>query len=172
MREKRNVISQIRYLFTGIFLLFLAVRAHAYDRTIEEAVGIYNHLQGNKLCHISPIGMEIEQGGIDDETVTLTSTNNSLSCKPTGQLRIQIQKPKSGKTYRVKLTKFPAGYTGDTEFLIDESKKVGGISFVVETAYVMPPGAYEVKLLDTTNPINLLPVPATINTLPRFSCYR
>ena len=167
MREKRNVISQIRYLFTGIFLLFLAVRAHAYDRTIEEAVGIYNHLQGNKLCHISPIGMEIEQGGIDDETVTLTSTNNSLSCKPTGQLRIQIQKPKSGKTYRVKLTKFPAGYTGDTEFLIDESKKVGGISFVVETAYVMPPGAYEVKLLDTTNPINLLPVPATINTLPR-----
>ena len=167
MREKRNVISQIRYLFTGIFLLFLAVRAHAYDRTIEEAVGIYNHLQGNKLCHISPIGMEIEQGGIDDESVTLTSTNNSLSCKPTGQLRIQIQKPKSGKTYRVKLTKFPAGYTGDTEFLIDESKKVGGISFVVETAYVMPPGAYEVKLLDTTNPINLLPVPATINTLPR-----
>jgi len=167
MREKRNVISQIRYLFTGIFLLFLAVRAHAYDRTIEEAVGIYNHLQGNKLCHIFPIGMEIEQGGIDDETVTLTSINNSLSCKPTGQLRIQIQKPKSGKTYRVKLTKFPAGYTGDTEFLIDESKKVGGISFVVETAYVMPPGAYEVKLLDTTNPINLLPVPATINTLPR-----
>ena len=167
MREKRNVISQIRYLFTGIFLLFLAVRAHAYDRTIEEAVGIYNHLQGNKLCHIFPIGMEIEQGGIDDETVTLTSINNSLSCKPTGQLRIQIQKPKSGKTYRVKLTKFPAGYTGDTEFLIDESKKVGGISFVVETAYVMPPGAYEVKLLDTTNPINLLPVPAIINTLPR-----
>lgn len=167
MREKRNVISQIRYLFTGIVLLFLAVRAHAYDRTIEEAVGIYNHLQGNKLCHIFPIGMEIEQGGIDDESVTLTSTNNSLSCKPTGQLRIQIQKPKSGKTYRVKLTKFPAGYTGDTEFLIDESKKVGGISFVVETAYVMPPGAYEVKLLDTTNPINLLPVPATINTLPR-----
>ena len=167
MREKRNVISQIRYLFTGIFLLFLAVKAHAYDRTIEETVRIYNHLQGNKLCHIFPIGMEIEQGGIDDETVTLTSINNSLSCKPTGQLRIQIQKPKSGKTYRVKLTKFPAGYTGDTEFLIDESKKVGGISFVVETAYVMPPGAYEVKLLDTTNPINLLPVPATINTLPR-----
>ncbi|WP_323963564.1 hypothetical protein, partial [Capnocytophaga gingivalis] len=104
------------------------------------------------------------QAAADEETLNLQSSNNSLNCIPTGQLRIQIQKPKAGQTYKVKLTAFPTGYTGPTEFTITAGDKDGAITFVKFTNYDMPAGNYKGKIITPVIP-NTQEVPATIGKL-------
>ncbi|MGQ4706494.1 T9SS type B sorting domain-containing protein [Capnocytophaga gingivalis] len=104
------------------------------------------------------------QAAADEETLNLQSSNNSLNCISTGQLRIQIQKPKAGQTYKVQLTAFPTGYTGPTEFTITAGDKDGAITFVKFTGYDMPAGNYKGKIITPVIP-NTQEVPATIGKL-------
>ena len=113
----------------------------------------YYVAQKNGTCESARIGVKVEQGASGDETLNLQSSNNSLNCISTGQLRLQIQKAQAGKTYKVQLTQYPTEYTGPTEFTITENNKEGATTFVKFTSYNMPAGSYKGKLL-TCNIIN------------------
>jgi len=124
----------------------------------------YYVAQKNGTCESARIGVKVEQGASGDETLNLQSSNNSLNCISTGQLRLQIQKAQAGKTYKVQLTQYPTEYTGPTEFTITENDKEGTTNFVKFTGYNMPAGSYKGKLL-TCNTANAQEVPATIGKL-------
>jgi len=124
----------------------------------------YYVAQKNGTCESARIGVKVEQGASGDETLNLQSSNNSLNCISTGQLRLQIQKAQAGKTYKVQLTQYPTEYTGSTEFTITENDKEGTTNFVKFTGYNMPAGSYKGKLL-TCNTANAQEVPATIGKL-------
>ena len=150
MEIRKEIISYVKYLFTAaFFLFFVGSQANTYDIKIgDKAEGSRGKVQA----------------AADEETLNLQSSNNSLNCIPTGQLRIQIQKPKAGQTYKVKLTAFPTGYTGPTEFTITAGDKDGAITFVKFTNYDMPAGNYKGKIIAPVIP-NTQEVPATIGKL-------
>ena len=150
MEIRKEIISYVKYLFTAAFFLsFVGSQANTYDIKIgDKAEGSRGKVQA----------------AADEETLNLQSSNNSLNCIPTGQLRIQIQKPKAGQTYKVKLTAFPTGYTGPTEFTITAGDKDGAITFVKFTNYDMPAGNYKGKIIAPVIP-NTQEVPATIGKL-------
>ena len=122
MQMKKEIISYVKCLFTvALFLFFRGSYVYALD------INIGNEAQGNRVNFSNKYVKEVVvnhkkegyhtlisrrkvQGTADEETLNLQSSNNSLNCIPTGQLRIQIQKPKAGQTYKVKLTDFPTGY--------------------------------------------------------------
>ena len=124
MEIKKEIISSVKCLFTvALFLFFRGSYVYALD------INIGNEAQGNRVNFSNKYVKEVVvnhkkegyhtlisrgkvQAAADEETLNLQSSNNSLNCIPTGQLRIQIQKPKAGQTYKVKLTDFPTGYTG------------------------------------------------------------
>ena len=150
MKMKKEIILSVKYLFTVAFFLFFAgSQAHTYGINIgDKAEGSRGKVQA----------------AVDEETLNLQSSNNSLNCIPTGQLRIQIQKPKAGQTYKVQLTAFPTGYTGPTEFTISADDKDGAIAFVKFTGYDMPAGNYKGKIIAPVIS-NTQEVPATIGKL-------
>ena len=117
-------------------------------------------------CESARVKVTVQQGTGGNETLNFQSTNNSLNCISTGQLRFQIQNAQTGKSYRVQLTEYPTGYTGATEFTITESDKDGATPFVKFTRYNMPAGTYKARLI-TCNLANGQPVPATIARMQR-----
>ena len=117
-------------------------------------------------CESARVKVTVQQGTGGNETLNFQSTNNSLNCISTGQLRFQIQNAQTGKSYRVQLTEYPTGYTGATEFTITESDKDGATPFVKFTDYNMPAGNYKARLI-TCNVANGQPVPATIAQMQR-----
>ena len=129
-------------------------------------IGDYYVAQTNAggTCESPRVKVTVQQGTGGNETLNFQSTNNSLNCISTGQLRFQIQNAQIGKSYRVQLTEYPTGYTGATEFTITESDKDGATLFVKFTGYNMPAGNYKAKLI-TCNVANGQPVPATIAKL-------
>ncbi|WP_448824400.1 T9SS type B sorting domain-containing protein [Capnocytophaga gingivalis] len=173
---KKEIISHVKCLFTvALFLFFRGSYVYALD------INIGNEAQGNRVNFSNKYVKEVVvnhkkegyhtlisrrkvQGTADEETLNLQSSNNSLNCIPTGQLRIQIQKPKAGQTYKVKLTDFPTGYTGPTEFTITAGDMDGRITFVKFTDYDMPAGNYKGKIIAPVIP-NTQEVPATIGKL-------
>nr|WP_155813437.1 hypothetical protein [Capnocytophaga gingivalis] len=173
---KKEIISHVKCLFTvALFLFFRGSYVYALD------INIGNEAQGNRVNFSNKYVKEVVvnhkkegyhtlisrrkvQGTADEETLNLQSSNNSLNCIPTGQLRIQIQKPKAGQTYKVKLTDFPTGYTGPTEFPITAGDMDGRITFVKFTDYDMPAGNYKGKIIAPVIP-NTQEVPATIGKL-------
>ncbi|EEK14921.1 hypothetical protein CAPGI0001_1479 [Capnocytophaga gingivalis ATCC 33624] len=176
MQMKKEIISHVKCLFTvALFLFFRGSYVYALD------INIGNEAQGNRVNFSNKYVKEVVvnhkkegyhtlisrrkvQGTADEETLNLQSSNNSLNCIPTGQLRIQIQKPKAGQTYKVKLTDFPTGYTGPTEFPITAGDMDGRITFVKFTDYDMPAGNYKGKIIAPVIP-NTQEVPATIGKL-------
>ena len=176
MQMKKEIISHVKCLFTvALFLFFRGSYVYALD------INIGNEAQGNRVNFSNKYVKEVVvnhkkegyhtlisrrkvQGTADEETLNLQSSNNSLNCIPTGQLRIQIQKPKAGQTYKVKLTDFPTGYTGPTEFTITAGDMDGRITFVKFTDYDMPAGNYKGKIIAPVIP-NTQEVPATIGKL-------
>ena len=178
MQMKKEIISHVKCLFTvALFLFFRGSYVYALD------INIGNEAQGNRVNFSNKYVKEVVvnhkkegyhtlisrrkvQGTADEETLNLQSSNNSLNCIPTGQLRIQIQKPKAGQTYKVQLTAFPTGYTGPTEFTITAGDKDGAITFVKFTDYDMPAGNYKGKIIAPVIP-NTQEVPATIGKLVR-----
>jgi len=176
MQMKKEIISHVKCLFTvALFLFFRGSYVYALD------INIGNEAQGNRVNFSNKYVKEVVvnhkkegyhtlisrgkvQAAADEETLNLQSSNNSLNCIPTGQLRIQIQKPKAGQTYKVKLTAFPTGYTGPTEFTITAGDKDGAITFVKFTNYDMPAGNYKGKIITPVIP-NTQEVPATIGKL-------
>ena len=178
MQIKKEIISHVKCLFTvALFLFFRGSYVYAYD------INIGNEAQGNRVNFSNKyvkgvvvnhkkegyhtlISRRKVQGTADEETLNLQSSNNSLNCISTGQLRIQIQKPKAGQTYKVQLTAFPTGYTGPTEFTISAGDKDGAITFVKFTRYDMPAGNYKGKIIAPVIP-NTQEVPATIGKLVR-----
>ena len=176
MQMKKEIISYVKCLFTvALFLFFRGSYVYALD------INIGNEAQGNRVNFSNKYVKEVVvnhkkegyhtlisrrkvQGTADEETLNLQSSNNSLNCIPTGQLRIQIQKPKAGQTYKVKLTDFPTGYTGPTEFTITAGDMDGRITFVKFTDYDMPAGNYKGKIIAPVIP-NTQEVPATIGKL-------
>ena len=176
MQMKKEIISHVKCLFTvALFLFFRGSYVYALD------INIGNEAQGNRVNFSNKYVKEVVvnhkkegyhtlisrgkvQAAADEETLNLQSSNNSLNCIPTGQLRIQIQKPKAGQTYKVKLTDFPTGYTGPTEFTITAGDMDGRITFVKFTDYDMPAGNYKGKIIAPVIP-NTQEVPATIGKL-------
>ena len=176
MQMKKEIILHVKCLFTvALFLFFRGSYVYALD------INIGNEAQGNRVNFSNKYVKEVVvnhkkegyhtlisrgkvQAAADEETLNLQSSNNSLNCIPTGQLRIQIQKPKAGQTYKVKLTAFPTGYTGPTEFTITAGDKDGAITFVKFTNYDMPAGNYKGKIITPVIP-NTQEVPATIGKL-------
>ena len=176
MQMKKEIISHVKCLFTvSLFLFFRGSYVYALD------INIGNEAQGNRVNFSNKYVKEVVvnhkkegyhtlisrgkvQAAADEETLNLQSSNNSLNCIPTGQLRIQIQKPKAGQTYKVKLTDFPTGYTGPTEFTITAGDMDGRITFVKFTDYDMPAGNYKGKIIAPVIP-NTQEVPATIGKL-------
>ena len=131
-------------------------------------VGDYYVAQTNAggTCESTRVKVTVQQGTGGNETLNFQSTNNTLNCIPTGQLRFQIQNAQTGKSYRVQLTEYPTGYTGATEFTIIEGDKDGATPFVKFTGYNMPAGTYKARLI-TCNVANGQPVPATIAQMQR-----
>ena len=117
-------------------------------------------------CESPRVKVTVQQGTGGNETLNFQSTNNSLNCISTGQLRFQIQNAQTGKSYKVQLTEYPTGYTGATEFTIIEGDKDGATPFVKFTGYNMPAGTYKARLI-TCNVANGQPVPATIARMQR-----
>ena len=131
-------------------------------------IGDYYVAQANATgtCESPRVKVTVQQGTGGNETLNFQSTNNSLNCISTGQLRFQIQNAQTGKSYKVQLTEYPTGYTGATEFTIIEGDKDGATPFVKFTQYNMPAGNYKAKLI-TCNVANGQPVPATIARMQR-----
>ncbi|WP_314763735.1 hypothetical protein, partial [Capnocytophaga sputigena] len=124
----------------------------------------YYVAQKNGTCESDRVAVAVTQGTSGNETLNFQSSNNSLNCIPTGQLRFQIQSPVAGKTYVVELVEMPATYTGTRTFTITESDKEGAVSFVKVTGYNMSAGSYKARLISCNTSV---PVPVTIHTLQR-----
>ncbi|WP_315052365.1 hypothetical protein, partial [Capnocytophaga leadbetteri] len=124
----------------------------------------YYVAQKNGTCESERVAVVVTQGTSGNETLNFQSSNNSLNCIPTGQLRFQIQNATAGRTYTVELIETPATYTGTRTFTITESDKEGAVSFVKVTGYNMSAGSYKARLISCNTSV---PVPVTIHTLQR-----
>jgi len=126
----------------------------------------YYVAQKSGNCESERVAVVVTQGTSGNETLNFQSSNNSLNCIPTGQLRFQIQNAQAGNTYVVELIEAPATYTGTRTFSITANDKDGAITFVKFTGYNMPAGNYKAKL-HACSVANSQPVPATIGKLQR-----
>ena len=126
----------------------------------------YYVAQKSGNCESERVAVTVTQGASGNETLNFQSSNNSLNCIPTGQLRFQIQNAQAGNTYVVELIEAPATYTGTRTFSITANDKDGAITFVKFTGYNMPAGNYKAKL-HACSVANSQPVPATIGKLQR-----
>ena len=124
----------------------------------------YYVAQKSGNCESERVAVVVTQGTSGNETLNFQSSNNSLNCIPTGQLRFQIQNAQAGNTYVVELIEAPATYTGTRTFTITESDKEGAVSFVKVTGYNMSAGSYKARLISCNTSV---PVPVTIHTLQR-----
>ena len=126
----------------------------------------YYVAQKSGNCESERVAVVVTQGTSGNETLNFQSSNNSLNCIPTGQLRFQIQNAQAGNTYVVELIEAPATYTSTRTFSITANDKDGAITFVKFTGYNMPAGNYKAKL-HACSVANSQPVPATIGKLQR-----
>ncbi|WP_462352842.1 Ig-like domain-containing protein, partial [Capnocytophaga leadbetteri] len=124
----------------------------------------YYVAQKSGNCESERVAVVVTQGTSGNETLNFQSSNNSLNCIPTGQLRFQVQNAQAGKTYIVELVEMPATYTGTRTFTVTESDKEGAVSFVKVTGYNMSAGSYKARLISCNTSV---PVPVTIHTLQR-----